>query len=237
MIELGMRFVRLCPICGSEAYSDSVICPECASQLDSECFDSFMARCPKCFYPRISDQYPCKRCSCSGIESSKVHQVYPVARYDGKLGFSIVDSFKFHNRRDLAKVVALYLNRALDVLDSAGKAVVVPIPCSRGRLLRFGWDQMEQVCRYLKRPNISLLRRTDDNLVQQKHLGKSQRQEASGSKFCLEEEVADLDDLKSRKLIVVDDIMTTGSTMDAAISLLEENGFSDVCGATWLAEL
>ena len=232
-----MRLVRLCPICGAEAYSDSVICPDCEAQLDSECFDSFMTRCPKCFYPQISRRYPCKRCSTAETESHKVHPVYSVARYDGKLGFSIVDTFKFHNHRELAKVVALYLNRALDVLDPSKKAVVVPIPCSRGRLLRFGWDQMEEVCRNLNRPKVNLIRRTEDNLVQQKHLGKSQRQEASGNKFCLMENVAGIEDLKSRKVIAVDDIMTTGSTMDAAISLLEESGFSDVCGVTWLAEL
>ena len=232
-----MRFVRLCPICGSEAYSDSVICPECEAQLDSECFDSFINRCPKCFYPRISDQYPCRRCFSAEDESRKTHQVYSVARYDGKLGFSIVDTFKFHNHRELASVVALYLNRALDILDPSGEALIVPIPCSRGRLLKYGWDQMEEVCRHLSRPKVNLLGRNEDNLAQQKFLRKSQRRESSGSKFCLIESEESLVKLKNRKIIVVDDIMTTGSTMEAAITLLEQNGFSDVCGATWLAEL
>ena len=232
-----MKLVRLCPICGGEAFTDSVICPDCASELDEECFDSFMHRCPVCFYPRISDLYFCQRCAHAKENNRKVHRIYSVARYDGKLSFSIVDSFKFHNHRKLAPVVALYLKRGLNVLDPSGESVIVPVPCSRGRLLKFGWDQMLEVCKALKRPYVRLLERNEGTQGPQKYLDRSQREQASEGKFCMNSRIKDLQLYRNRKIIIIDDILTTGSTMEAAMSLLEGNGFSDVCGATWLAEL
>ena len=232
MLSYGMRFVRLCPICGSEAFTSSVICPDCSAELDAECFDSFMVRCPDCFFPRVSEQYVCERCS-----SGKTHKLFPVARYDGSLSFSIVDSFKFHNKRQFAPVVALYLSRALEELDPDHEAILIPIPCSTARLEKYGWDQMEEVCKALKRQYIHLLKRNDSQQIQQKKLSRSQREQISGGRFALVENYPGIEEFKQKKIIVVDDIITTGSTMDAAISLLENSGFTDVSGASWLAEL
>ena len=227
-----MKFVSLCPICGSETFTSSVICTDCREQLDSECFDSFMDRCPDCFFPRISDQYACSRCSCG-----KTHRLYPVARYDGSLSYSIVDSFKFHNKKQFASVVALFLSRALEKLDPSHEAILSPIPCSAGRLARFGWDQMEEVCKALKRSYVHLLKRNTDYDIQQKSLSRSQRELVSANRFCLADDCPGIEELKKKKIIIIDDIITTGSTMEAAISLLENNGFTDVSGASWLAEL
>ena len=204
-----------CPVCGSVKLSSSAVCPDCQTQLDSECFDSFMSRCPNCMYPILSPLYKCTRCGGAGT-----FRVYPVADYGGSLGYSVLDSFKFHGHREMAKVGAFYLSRALSVLDPEGRAVLVPVPCSRVRLRRFGWDQMAEICKALGRPYASLLsQRNSASSVQQKKLDRAGRQD------------------KGTKLIVVDDVVTTGSTMNAAITVLREYGYGDVDGAGWFAEL
>ena len=160
-----------------------------------------------------------------------------MARYDGSLSYSIVDSFKFHNEKQFAPVVALYLSRALEKLDPSNEAILSPIPCSTARLAKYGWDQMEEVCKALMRPYIHLLKRNTCFDVQQKSLSRSQREIASENRFSLVDDYPDIEKFKTQKIIVVDDIMTTGSTMEAALTLLENNGFTDVSGASWLAEL
>ena len=224
-----------CPICGAPAFRSRVICRECSSRLDSECFDSFMDRCPVCFYPRVASLYRCRRCK--GKEGA-VARVFPVARYDGRLSYAVIDGLKFRGQRELARVAALYLGRALDVLDPEGKALIVPVPCSASRMAHFGYDHMADVCRELGREFLPLIvNRSSGPAVQQKKLDREHRIGSSADKFCINKEMKDIGSLKSRRVIVVDDIVTTMSTMNAAIALLEDEGFEDVSGASWLAEL
>ncbi|MFC2822068.1 MAG: phosphoribosyltransferase family protein, partial [Spirochaetales bacterium] len=46
-----------------------------------------------------------------------------------------------------------------------------------------------------------------------------------------------LEELKKTHIIVVDDIITTGSTMKSALDTLESLGFESLSGASWLCEL
>ena len=229
-----MDILCKCPVCGSPTYKSLVICEDCAHQLDSECFDSFMDRCPVCFYPRVAPEYRCERCL--GYPEGS-YRVFPVARYDGELSYSIIDNLKFHRHKELVSVVALYLKRALAALDPLSEALIVPIPCSSFRLKKYGFDQMTEVCKALKREYLPLLVNSSSYAVQQKKLDRAQRIEQSAGKFMLNLSIPDIDALKSRHVIVVDDIVTTMSTMNAAITVLRDNGFSDVSGASWLAEL
>ena len=224
-----------CPVCGSPTYKNLVVCEDCASQLDSECFDSFMDRCPVCFYPRVAPLYRCDRCL--GYPQG-AYRVFPVARYDGELSYSIIDSLKFHGHKKMASVVALYLKRALSALDPSSEALLVPIPCSSSRLKTYGFDQMTEVCKALKREYLPLIVNSSDALesTQQKKLGREQRIEHSSGRFMMNPSIS-YEELRSRPVIVVDDIVTTMSTMNAAIRLLYDSGFQDVSGASWLAEL
>jgi len=222
-----------CPVCGSVKLSSSAVCPDCRAQLDSECFDSFMSRCPVCMYPLLSPLYKCTRCGGAGT-----FRVYPVADYGGSLGYSVLDSFKFHGHREMAKVGAAYLSRALSALDPEGRAVLVPVPCSRARLRRFGWDQMAEICKALGRPYASLLKQRNSSYsIQQKKLDRAGRQAVSEGKFIINPRFRGKMPDKGTKLIVIDDVVTTGSTMNAAITVLREYGYEDVDGAGWFAEL
>ena len=227
-----MKLSFLCPICNAPKTTDAVICNKCKEQLDSECFDSFMSRCPKCFYPKIHGPYLCERC-----ENQSAHRVFPVARYDGALTYSILYSFKFHGHREMASVIAFYLMQAITVLDPENKAIIIPIPCSNAHLSKYGWDHMVEVCKALNRPYIELLVNADEREVQQKRLKRIQRVGNSEARFKLNPVINEINELKNKRLIVVDDIVTTMSTMNSAISVLEDNGFNDVCGASWLCEL
>ena len=228
-----IRIVSRCPICGNPVLKGEVICSDCRRQLDSECFDSFMDRCPVCCYPRVAPVYRCGICR---GEEGKAFRIHPVARYDGRLSYSVIDGLKFHGLRQFAPVVALYLNRALECLDPAGTALIVPVPCSSARLEEFGFDHMTEVCKALRRPFLQLLENNSSG-VQQKTLDKVHRLENAEGKYRLNDRIKDIDGLRQRRIIVVDDIITTMSTMNSALACLRDNGFRDICGASWLAEL
>ena len=228
-----MKSTFFCPVCHSALNSSDVICDECKTALDGECFDSFMTRCPVCFYPKVADLYVCENCS-----KPSFNKVFPLARYDGKLSYSILESFKFHSHKEMAHVIAMYLNRALASLDPEGKAIIVPIPCSSMRLKKYGWDPMVEVSKALKRPYVQLLVNSDSRSIQQKRLNRQQRESASENRFAINPVIkSKIDEIKDKQIIVIDDIVTTMSTMNSAIYFLKENGFANVTGASWLCEL
>ncbi len=230
-----MHLTYLCPICNAPVSQKDKICKDCTDKLDAECFDYTLSRCPICFFPKVSDDYICERCE-NGRKG--YYRIYPVARYDGKLGYSVLYSFKFMNHKELSHVAAMYLRKALSVLDPEGEALIVPVPCSEQRLRTFGWDHMIEVCKALDRPYLSLISNSEAAIYQQKRLKRAERILASYGKYMINPDYADkIDELKDRKVIVVDDILTTGSTILSSIGLLEHSGFKDVSGATWLCEL
>ncbi len=222
-----------CPVCKAPIDSTDIICKDCRAQLDSECFDFSMSRCPMCFYPKLDDLYICERC-----EGGIYNKVFPVARYDGSLGYSVLYSFKFHGHKEMARVAALYLSRAFKALDPEAKAILVPVPCSKERLKLLGWDPMVEVCKATRRRFLQLLVNSDDQRIQQKRLSRQERIKAAEGRFAVNHRYEkELDELKQEKIIVVDDIITTMSTMNSAIAFLKGKGFQDVSGASWLCEL
>ena len=97
---------------------------------------------------------------------------------------------------------------------------------------------MDEVCKAMGRPYLKLLENSGDARVQQKRLNRAQRLESSSGRFVINPKYEmRLPELKDRRIIVVDDMVTTMSTMKSAIGFLKENGFSVVCGASWLCEL
>ena len=227
------RPINYCHICNAPVRTDETICKDCKEQLDGECFDSHMARCPLCRYPKVAECYECDNC-----KTGQAYEIYSVARYDGSLSYSVLDSFKFHGHKEMAQVVAFYLSKAITALDQSGDSVIVPIPCSSSRLRLFGWDQMDEVCKALGRPYRRILKNKEEARIQQKKLNKAQRLDASTSRFDFQDGIEkELEELKGKRIIVVDDIVTTMSTMNSAIGFLKDNGFKDVCGASWLCEL
>lgn len=221
-----------CPICKAPIRSSQILCDACKTQLDGECFDALLSRCPRCDYPILAQDYRCTMC-----QEPDFAKVHCVARYDGSLSYAVLDSFKFHSESSLASVVALYLSRAIEKLDPRHEALLVPIPCNKESLKRNGWDHMLMVCRHLDRPYMQLLIQGKDR-PQQKRLDRKGRMEGSLDRFKINSHYEkDLESLKSRKVIVIDDICTTMSTIKSGIRTLKDMGFTDVMGASWLLDI
>ena len=233
-------FIDRCLICDevlNTTKNGLALCPTCIKALEDEKYDTFMSRCPVCYYPVAGSEYKCPRCRKNG---SNAFPIYCVSTYDGDLSYSVLQRFKFHDDKRLAKVVAFMLNKALSILDPQENAVIVPIPCSKQSLRKRGWDQMKEVAKYLDRQSLPLLVNTSISSTQQKLLDRSQRLVKSSKRFELDngynlEEA--LKALKNRSLILIDDVSTTFSTLTAAHDCLASLGFENIKGAVWLYDL
>ncbi len=230
-----------CLICDNVCDSHNLLCPSCLATLESEMYSTFMATCPSCFYPIVSTEYRCPRCLKTSDSSAPAFPVYCVSTYDGNLSYTVLQRFKFRNDKKLAKIVALMINRGLDRLDSQHNAVIVPIPCSKASLKNRGWDQMKEVSKYLNRQVLDLLTvSVDSNTTQQKLLDRSQRISKNTKRFEISKKYnlqKLLDYLKGRKIILIDDVSTTFSTLTAAYNVLKKMGFEELQAVVWLYDL
>ncbi len=242
MDAFGRLFGRNCLVCN--APSDDVLCPDCKAILDSERFDAYMVRCPKCFFPMVSQDYNCPRCH--GNEKTQgsdgyIVPVYAVADYNSNLSYSLLHRFKFLGDKRIAKIAAMYMQGAIDELDPNGDAFIVHVPCSRQSLRKRGWDQMVKVCECIDRPMLRILENTSEGLSQQKLLDRSQRMEKGREKrfsmaSAYEKMVCDgvMDEYTGRPVVLVDDVTTTFSTIQSAADCLLGMGFKNVKAAVWL---
>ena len=110
------------------------------------------------------------------------------------------------------------------------RLAVVPVPPRPGKIREKGWDQIDEICGFLKRgwkrKILKILKR--NSRTQQKKLDRVQRLEGIGTAYSLVSESRLLKVKIPRKVILVDDVLTTGSTIENCAALLKKAGVEKV---------
>ncbi len=147
--------------------------------------------------------------------------------YDALMRESI-SRFKYRNRREYGDFyVKEILERCGDALRAWEADALIPIPLHRGRRRKRGFNQAELLARGLSRElgipvNTRLLVRVKKTRPQ-KELSRQERSSNLKNAF-----QAAQNDVRLKKVILVDDIYTTGSTIDAAAKVLLQQGVEKV---------
>jgi ComF family protein len=149
-----------------------------------------------------------------------------VGSYDGALR-AIVHAFKYGGRRSLAAELGrLMRTRGADVL--AGAEVAVPVPLHRSRRRERGFDQAADLARHVGLPVVHALRRLRPTAVQAS-LPAARRHANVRAAFALERSRVSLD---GRIVVLIDDVSTTGATLEACARALGEAGIREVRALT-----
>ena len=205
-----------CLICGK--YCTSVcICKSCYEKYFCVSAD-FFKRCEKCGKELVSEEKFCMECRESPI-FSKTDKVFPLFSY--RLWNSdFLCRWKLEDERIYSAFFAKIVNSGLIKLkEYVGDFVVVPVPPRPGKIKEKGWDQIQELCYFLqfkfgwKVENL-LERKTS---VQQKTLDRKNRMKAIGTAFS----VVSKKNIPP-KVCIVDDVITTGSTVEACASVIKE---------------
>ncbi len=147
--------------------------------------------------------------------------------YDSRMRMSI-SRFKYHNRREYADYYAEALLRAHGrTLLSWQPDALIPVPIHRSRMKKRGYNQAALVAdRIGERLGLPVEK---DWLLRvkktkpQKNLSDAERRENLKKAF----QVRD-NGVKLKRVVLIDDIYTTGSTLDAAAAALLEAGVEKV---------
>lgn len=151
-----------------------------------------------------------------------------VARHDG-LAREIVHSLKYGDRLETTRLMARLMQRAGAELI-ADADLIVPVPLHWRRMLGRRFNQSAELARVLARhtdiryaPEILLRKRSTR---QQVGLTAKQRQANVRSAFVVPDEM--IAKVSGQHVLLIDDVLTTGATVDAAAKSLQRAGASAV---------
>lgn len=156
-----------------------------------------------------------------------------VASYDGVCG-RMVHALKYQDRLELAPVMAEWMMRAAGDLIEAGD-IIIPVPLHPWRLLSRRFNQSAELARHIaKRANkpfnpvdLKRIRRT----AHQVGLGQRAREDNVRGAFALTEK-GKLE-FAGKRIVLVDDVYTTGATVSAAARVLKKGGAADITVLTF----
>lgn len=140
----------------------------------------------------------------------------------------LIHAWKYRGAKEIGAIGGRYLCQCLDLLPvDVNDLVVVPIPLARRRERDRGFNQAEVLAKaageFLRAPVKKFLTRSRETLPQ--------------SKLAPDERLKNVQDcfvragaMSGRNYLLVDDIATTGATLDAAASALKKAGATSVWG-------
>jgi ComF family protein len=166
------------------------------------------------------------RCARCRRQNRRIVITRAIGSYDGALR-AIVHAFKYDGRRSLAATLGTLMQaRGADVLRGANAAVPVPLHPSRRR--ERGFDQASDLARQVGLPVVHALRRIRPTAVQAS-LPAARRHGNVRGAFAVRSAVAALN---GRIVVLVDDVSTTGATLEACARALAEAGVREVRALT-----
>lgn len=226
-----MFWTRTCVGCG---VSSAIICEECIQKLQW-----------------ITQADACRRCGspfgrlvcCDCMHEWNMDCVICAQLYAG-LGERIVTAYKDGGERVLSDVIALCMYQALEetmfVEDDSGDKVaslnyecdfdvLTYVPASPEAIVRRGFDHMELVTRKLSELlGIECVQGFMQNeKSDQRYLTRDERGENLQSSVVVQES------FYNQKVLVIDDVITTGATIKNAVATLSASGAQKVCVLTF----
>ena len=219
---ISVIYPRHCPVC-EEIVSPTgrMFCKDCIRKL------SFVKIpvCLKCG----KEIFDAQKEYCEDCAKRKKSYEYGMAllNYD-ELTEKIMINIKYHNKREYIKALSkLLVSRYGSEILKLKVDVLLPIPVHKKRLRQRGYNQSalitKEVAKELNLTYVENVLVRNKNTKAQKELSPEQRLANLSAAFACSEEAKNYS-----KVLLVDDIYTTGSTIEACTRLLKEKGVSEV---------
>ena len=213
-----------CAGCGEVIVDVGAFCPPCWGNMDWLGNEG----CQRCGLPLVGTEADtCARCL---ADPPKLDRIRAAVAYD-ELPRSIALRLKYGRKVGLARTMARYMAPLKGAWDD--DALLIPVPLHRWRLWGRGFNQSILVARELARSwhlpaEHGVLRRTK-RTQPLKGLSHQQRRKAVSGAF----HVADGNILAGKTVVLVDDVLTSGSTAEACARALRQAGAARVELICW----
>lgn len=219
-----------CAVCGTNAPFS--LCFSCSVQLRKNIVYDVQKRCKKCGRLLLGENEVCTEC-----------RENEVLYADGCFSFfsyrlwakNMLFMWKMQEKRAMGYFFSSCINEFLNQkFNKHNMPVIVPVPPRPHKIKRKGWDQIDDLCRFLNSlygfKIFRALYRSSEN--QQKKLGRKERFAFASSSYHLNKKVPSKCKVLPREAVLIDDVFTTGSTVRECASLLKTCGIPKVYALT-----
>ncbi len=191
-------FPQVCGIC--EKINENSLCKKCELKINKQI--------NICFEQQIEDKY--------------FNELICVFKYEGLIRKLLLD-YKFKGKSYLYKTIAkviLKQENIFKILESYD--TIMPIPISKKRRKERGYNQSELIAKEIAK-NINIKYQNNcliktKNIIEQSKLNREQRILNIQGAYVLKNE----ETIKNKKILLFDDIYTTGSTVNECSRILRK---------------
>ena len=193
--------------------SKCILCGKILDAQEADLCDHCRVHAPDCPVTKIKYRY--------------IDQWTALWYYEGNVRHSLL-RYKFHNRRSYADGYARLLAEKLRKEDRLHFDVITWIPISRRRRRRRGYDQVQLLAQKLgaelKMEPVCTLRKVRHNRQQSRITGDAHRIANVLGAY----EAMNLSAVAGRRILLLDDIITTGATAGECAKVLQTAGAAQV---------
>ncbi|MFZ4648869.1 MAG: ComF family protein [Patescibacteria group bacterium] len=162
--------------------------------------------------------------------------VFSVCDYEKNIIKKIIKICKFSGVRDLATILghlvirgAVHFPEIKDLLENNSSLIIIPIPLSPRRERERGFNQSliiaQEISDYFKIPLLDKLKKSERK--PQSGLSANKRAKNIEAAFFWAG-----GNLSNYRIILIDDVVTTGSTLSEAAKILKQSGAKRITGLT-----
>jgi ComF family protein len=229
LLNADLVLPAACSICGKSlslnrrsCNTPASLCLSCRIKADSEIFGikyPVIRRCIKCGYPLTSEFELCGRCRGKSwnFESSTSLFIYQ------GIGKELITAYKFDNCRGLS---TYFRSKIIEYhKDYHPDTTIIPVPFRPSSKRKRGWDHIEEIVDKIPKQNevtvLKCLKRKNGS--PQKIMDYSRRlQNLDGKIFIKNNQPT------AKKVLLVDDVFTTGATLDYCAGILKKAGTESI---------
>jgi len=221
---LDLIFPKECLSCKQ---SGTYLCQSCFKKIEF----NIKKYCPLC-KKDLENINICKNCQ----EKTYLDNIWVSANYNNQILQDLIHCYKYQFIEELSSILSgimikyiLDNNIFINENITQENTIIIDIPLHKKRYLKRGFNQSDLLARDISNhfsiDKFNLLKRKK-NTVSQINLKRSERQENIKDAF-----VINSNNISSnKKIIIIDDVITTGSTLNECAKVLAGQGFAEIYG-------